>query len=511
MITNLKFTMVKYNKILVDENNVVGDEIQSSNIVNLSSVPNSVLTTVLARIPKIPQKLSFMRINGLLMYEKHTKTLVNTAMSHKKVTVVVDDKDKHQHNKVKNLMKNMKFIMVTKISLIGNMDKTIVRKTSGYEQKVTNFHHRSSTMKMLGCDSINISKLNNYKHITIVQTNDDRASSIDGIILVCNTNKIPYNVEHYHTSYNESWLTTSRNIKSIRYQATDFVKDILPDNDNLWNYKTGYCDLIMTDNGLMKLDFPKINKQPKPSNVDNWIQWIIDKIRNMFMVVVTKIEQYIKRKDDKRTNSNVDKKTKNRKSSKPKLAFSTLSAVNLLNTVVGISASVQKKNASNDIKKANKYIARLQLSKILTKIGVSGDKTELNTKQSDMFNAYMASTMSYNVTEAITLANSMAAKDYRSNIRKHMVLTTCIAVTVLMYKKMIMRSIITLTLCAVGVYTNIIYIQIFIALLNILVFPNFLFFVIDLLALFVESVLNDDDTEVYRAILYFLIKCLLLL
>lgn len=72
-------------------------------------------------------------------------------------------------------------------------------------------------------------------------------------------------------------------------------------------------------------------------------------------------------------------------------------------------------NASASIKKSNKLLAMMYLNKILAKIGASGDKTILSKKMDDETAAYFTHTQSYNATDAIIVANNLAAKTNRKN------------------------------------------------------------------------------------------------
>jgi hypothetical protein len=71
-------------------------------------------------------------------------------------------------------------------------------------------------------------------------------------------------------------------------------------------------------------------------------------------------------------------------------------------------------------------IADMQVNKNLSKVGPGGDKTFLNKKRSKVFNSYIAGITSYNVADATTVANNIAAKNHRHHTFNALVMSTTV-------------------------------------------------------------------------------------
>lgn len=72
--------------------------------------------------------------------------------------------------------------------------------------------------------------------------------------------------------------------------------------------------------------------------------------------------------------------------------------------------SLQKHNASREIKEANKALASMQMNKMAAKTGILGDKVKAYQQHNHAYNAYLVGATSYNITDSVNIANQLAIK-----------------------------------------------------------------------------------------------------
>jgi uncharacterized membrane protein YhdT len=183
----------------------------------------------------------------------------------------------------------------------------------------------------------------------------------------------------------------------------------------------------------------------------------------------------------------------------------------VIGLTAGIVASLIPKNPNEDVKRVNKILARMQLNKMLSRSGVSGDKTILSQKTSTTFDAYLATLTSYNIQEALIIANNSAASAYRKKKYILLMITVLVILAMSIFTGTVLQSIVIAGICVIDYIIDfmpnesIFPLIATVSSLNIpIIFANLSFTII-------EMIYKDDKTIMYRMILYLLITCSLLL
>lgn len=419
--------------ITVTSQNIIGSLPTFSKYINISSAPNDVVMTTIARIPNTLNKITPLSLNGRSRYIHDTK-LIMTPGKIDKVVMIIDEDDMNRDIKIRNICARNKYQCIGKIMFKKEKSKCDDKSGSVTIERFANQHHKKSVITALAAGVYHSGVIKNLTYATIVKTDDDHAGSIAGLTVALNMRGVSFHIVHGHVTYDEGWITSRKRIKFMKVTPRKNISDINPEDDKLWQYKTGYDNYFNTDKGpceVTMLTSDNINQKGK-------MQAIFTKIKNMF----TRVKQWIIKmfKIKEKTNNN-----------EHKLAWTEIirTCSNMTNTTCLTYSVSQDTNASSQIKKANKLISSMQVNKMLAKVGPTGDKTILNKGKDAAFDAYIAATTSYNVSDAVIHANNLSAKQNRKNRLMSMYLSTTITVTYLILMQYHMLAITVLTLALI--------------------------------------------------------------
>lgn len=291
------------NRVVVDINKVVGSLEEFSHVVNLSSLPHGMISTLIATIPNIKADVKVLDLypKVILMKDGTYKTAhFKGTMKKRPVTFIVDEDDKSYDIKIKNVSTFNRFIGTGIIEIKrqrqnrrGTIDK------NGKIIRVGNHHHTNDTFKILSLTQFSAKKASTISFVTIVSTKDDRAGSIAGLTYAASISNVKFEIEKANVAYSECWLTTSR-----KYVVSDMLNDKVIEgqtvklDDKYWNYKTGYGDHIMSDKGVHKLNFDFKQKKKEENNwIDELIKMFVSKISGWISALAKWFKERTNKKD----------------------------------------------------------------------------------------------------------------------------------------------------------------------------------------------------------------------
>jgi hypothetical protein len=358
---------------------------------------------------------------SLIRYNHVTKSVIKNGPKKKiPLMIIVDEDDRNQDNKIKNIIVKGKVDYKGKIML--KREKSKATKDS-MKLMVTyiNQHHTREIADRLAAHYVRDDKIKNLDKARIIKTNDDHAGSIAGMTQYFNTRGVPFEIITQNVKYPEGWLTTKNHNNKLEITTTSISVDVNPQNDVNWRYRVGYDLYVESGKGPCLCKIVGTNKN-KPNGKSNKFYSFLNKIKENIKFLYNKLESMFNK-----LFSVVFRQTKNKKTPGPtkpktskldetKLSFTpiNLTAVaGVVNSVCFSSSVTAPRNASKEINESNNLIAKAQVSKMLAKTGAGGDKTILNKKMSTAQTSYIAGMTSYNVNDAINSANQAAAKSNR--------------------------------------------------------------------------------------------------
>jgi hypothetical protein len=401
-----------------------GDVPKAIGYVNLSSAPTDEVNRTIAAHKSTDLDIKMMSLHGKTHYNYLTETLI---VSQKRIPVlfVIDEDDKNADIKIRNVCRMAKYSCVGK--MIYMLEKSKHRPTldQGTLKRFANHHHTIDTMKLLSAKPLNLEQLDNTVESFIMKTYDDCAGSIAGLTVALNRLKIPFEVQSAKITYEEGWISTKRDITRLGFDRVAPVSDINPCNDKQWKMKAGYTNYVDSDKGPSCIKFK--SEKPKTKNI---FERAWDRIKNFFEHVVYIAKNWMKMRRPQPT------------APEDNLAWTIIPATVPMtaNTLVFAWTSNVPDNANSDIKKANKLIANMQTSKMLAKVGPSGDKTMLNAKITDEYASYVAGVTSYNVADATITANAIAAKKNRARKFEGAILSSSLTIGYLLIAGYVLLS-----------------------------------------------------------------------
>lgn len=393
--------MTKYTKITVTSNGSTGKIPTKSKIVNISSAPHAEVARTISAQASAGLDFNFVDLHGSTCYI-HSIGTTKYPTKQTRVLFVVDEDDRNADIKIRNIIRRSKYNMVGKMIYNIEKSKHKITKMNGLKGRYINQHHTMEIIKQLQARQFNPEHVENVVEAVIVRTYDDCAGSIAGLTVVLNKYGVPFEIENAVVNYPEGWLTTKKDVmKMAMSSGYKGLSDILPENDKFWKYKLGYSQYVDTDRGPAKM---LIKKE-------------VDKRENIVITKLKGVMKWLKGKMKKMIGIIKGLFTHSKPKPEIRLAWSTLPKVvpSTVNMFALIRSMMVEQNASRDIKKANEIIATMNLNKMLSKVGPGGNKNILQTKLTDSSSAYIAMTQSFNTTEAITVANNLAAKANRKN------------------------------------------------------------------------------------------------
>lgn len=418
--------------IIVSSDTLVGRVPEFSKYINLSSAPHMTVAQVISRIPSAKKNATALSLNGRATYINSMKTF-SVHGKNDKIIFILDDDDSNKDIKVRNICARNRYKCIGKV--IFKKEKPKYQSNDNYTlmERIANHHHKRSVLTKLVAGTFDPSHVKNVNYVTIVKTDDDHAGSIAGLTVALNMRGVNYHVANGHVEYPEGWITSKKRINCMQIVPRKSLCDINPENDKNWNFKTGYDAYFNSDMGPCAVTMVSQVQGPNISK----IEMIIDKIKHLFEKMKNWITGLFKNKRDFN-------------GTKHKLAWTNIikTGANVVNTTCLTYSLSRPTNASKEIKKANSLISSMQINKMLSKVGPTGDKTFLNKKQNDAFNAYITATTSYNVTDAITHANVLTAKKNRVQRLLGMYLSTAATLT---YYTITYNYIMFITILAISV------------------------------------------------------------
>lgn len=482
------------NKIIITEDNIIGKFINKTNkFINLSSLQTGAVKALLLRIPNLAKNVEMLQIAGGTMFDSKTMRPKIVRKKNLILSYVVDSDDKKYNIKIANIGKIAKIVPINIIVLRSDFNKSMKKpKQAGTVVRIANYHHTKKVMDEINAKVLTVNLITNINKAVIVQTKDDRAGSIDGIKLLLNIRSIPFDIEKINIGYNEAWLTSKTNKYKLMLKDTSYANDKSPDNDATWAFKAGYCDYISTDKGTKRITIKKNDNKTPFDKINDFIKKVWVKLTSAFDYIMNWF--------------------------KPTTKTTTTVASTLLPSIIIVSNSVASvieanlpQNAKKDIKEANKIITKMQLNKMIAKSGISGNKEILAEKTSDSFNAYLASMTSYGATDAVAMANSLAASKYKT---RKQILVAIITVVIIVFNMLTGQTIVltaSLTLIIMNYYLDFIKGGTLFLILNVLASTNLLMLLTTLAISIIETSIKDRKTATYRTVLYLIVTCLTLL
>lgn len=488
-----------YSKILITEDNIIGDKFKSDKVLNLTSVPHNTLKTILNRISTAPTKMKFVPLSNNIIFDENNGGKNNIKGKKTIVTIVVDNDDKKYDVKIKSLQVNMNYQMVTLIKISSNIKKKNPKRKTGKIVRVVNFNHTREVLDTLNATILTSKIVNSASLVTLIKTSGSRCASMSAMIMILNQYSVPYQVEHQKVSYNQTWIDfpTKYDFQFIKQKDTN---DNLVQDDTMWNLKQGYVEYQTTLQGIRKIKNTQLQNKKKEKASKSKIFDIMCKICNFFKRIIDKIKAKLNKSN--KTKDNDDQ-------IKFKTAGTLLSPiVHILPHVTAIYISTIPKNAQPDIKDANKVIADAQLSKMLAKSGVAGDKTILNRKRSHASNAYYAGMTSYNMMDSMVTANGMAASNYKVKRSMALLLLLLILIIIGIIHSSITSVMAGLMLMIIDFYADILKANRLTYIIAILTSINVSQLLVNVFALMIETNISDSKTAVYRSAVITLVSCL---
>lgn len=481
---------MKCNKIIITIDNIIGSEIKSKRIMNLSSIPAQLLKVVFTRFSYEMKGIKFLDLYNSSIFDAKTgkrKILIKTKTF---VTFVVDSDDGTKDIKMRNIIKTCGVVAVSIIVLKAPAIRTNDDELPiGKAIRFAHCGHTKTIMNTLNANAMTTSNIQSLSVATVVRTGDRRCGSIAGILLCAEMYKIRIVKETQKIVYNESWIDTNKKQFAIFVDDRPVASDVIPSADIYWRYRTGYTDYIMTDQGVRRCC---INNKIKET--------VWDKIKRIIKNTWTRLVNFIFNKTQK--NKDVD-------NNKVKVAMTIFHvAPSLTCHLSSLIMSSTVKNASKDIKSANKIIAKMQINKMVSRSGLSGDKTMLANVFSPAFDAYIASTQSYNTTDAITTANNLAAAKYKT---QRMMVNAILLIIIMIVAIITGNAIILIISTLIVIFDYFINLPNDTLLYYILACVcsfNLMSLVINLVALIAEYSIKDDKTKSMRAAMYFVALCI---
>jgi hypothetical protein len=273
-----------------------------------------------------------------------------------------------------------------------------------------------------------VDALENNIAIQIIQTSDDRAGSIAGMTVMANDLEKPFTIEQVRVSYKECWLCSKKDPRRMKIKTTSTVKDTMPEGDKHWRYKTGYGDMVDTSKGIVKQDDYKKQKPINKRVTKGLLELTIAKVKSLLRWIGNKAVALGHKITDLVSGKQpTEIPRKRRKHVTKTMSVGILRPIATVANLTSLSACINTPaNASSEIAEANRLIADMQVNKNLSKVGPGGDKTFLNKKRSKVFNSYIAGITSYNVADATTVANNIAAKNHRHHTFNALVMSTTV-------------------------------------------------------------------------------------
>jgi hypothetical protein len=396
----------------VTSDSMVGDLPKFSKYINLSSAPNDTVAITIGKMSQISMNARSVSLNGRCRYIHDTKNII-TLGKPEKVVVVLDEDDFNKDIKVRNICARNNYSCVGKIIFRKEKSKNDDNTGNTLIERFANHHHKRSVLKSLNAGTFNNGIVKNISYGTVVKTNDDHAGSIAGLTVALNMRGISFHVTHAQVAYPEGWITTRKRINRMDVKRKQHVADINPEDDKMWAYKTGYDNYFNTDLGPSEV---KMLEQNEKKRNDSLMLMIIRKVQK----VIVRVGEWLLTK--------LGRKQRKTNETKHKLAWTEIvkHCANVTNTTCLTYAVRQENNPGKQIKEANKLISTMQVNKMLSKVGPTGDKTSLTKRKDSVFDAYMTAATSYNIGDATTHANNQAAKQNRSNRLSAMYVSTAI-------------------------------------------------------------------------------------
>lgn len=291
---------MKVSRITIDVDTIVGTIENCKQIMNLSSLPQGMVSTVTDRIPTLDAKIKSVDLYpNVVETSNGTVAIVKFKGIDKKrpMIFIIDDDDNNADAKIRNISKINKYVCIgiieiktQKATRLGTTDK------NGKIIRVGNHNHTKEIFKMLSLTQFSAAKASSISYVTIISTKDDRAGSIAGLTYAATINKVKFEVERANVTYNECWMCTKRKyeLKDLIMAKTD-VDSPLKTDDRYWNYKTGYGDMMKTSEGVRKIEMNK----PNSSKKENWFEKLMKFFINIIKDIVEKVSNmFWKRKKD---------------------------------------------------------------------------------------------------------------------------------------------------------------------------------------------------------------------
>lgn len=482
---------MKYSKVTISEHNIVGNAVQSTKLINLSSINEQMVRVIMTRIPNLSTNLKFLRLNNGMIFDCNTGKPTNKSKNKTIVTIVVDEDDTSRDKKIISLSKHMNIVMVSLVVLSGRRKIQVPKTRTGKLTRFCNYHHTDTVADKLNAFPMSVAAVNNASYLTIIKTPSSSLSHISGMLLYCNSLNKAYEIEEESVFYDKGWMSVVKKTP-FKFIGKNYTSDKLVTQQQQWQKKVGYTIYLPTTNGIKSIDIQQRDKIRKKKNkFIVMLQNTYNSIKN----VLQRVYQWLTR----------NKKTK----ADTRLAFSVVSSVvDCSCHASAVITSMQSKNASRDIKRANKVIATMQMNKMLAKTGIGGNKTMLSEKQSSAFNAYLTAITSYNMTDALVNANNLAASRYKvvKTISILGMYAILLPYSMLTYKVPLL--VMTVILFIVDYYTDILPGPQLAYVIGVLYSTNFLQMSINLVALSVENVIGDNKTAFYRSLVFALLACL---
>lgn len=475
---------------MINTNTTVGDKIKSRKIVNLTSVCDQIVTIFLSRITTFNEAPIYMKLDNGLVFDAITGDPINKRRTKNLVTYVIDEDDPISEIKIKSLLSNMGLVPVTVIKISSKTKMNKPSNRSGKIIRYASYQHTKEVMDNLNACEITQSNLNTASSVTIIKTGGCRCAGVASIILACNMYDISYEIENERVKYRKTWIECPMKIK-VKFEKASQVNDKLISEDYRWRKKLGYANYLNTNKGMKDTILGDAKNKIKKSVFQRIFEILKDlwaKVKSVFVPI------------------------KNKKDNSPTVAFSVIpKIVQVAPHVSAMITSTQSKNAATDIKKANKAIAGMQLNKMLAKSGISGNKTILNEKRSPAMDSYIAGMTSFNVTDAITNANNLAASRYKTVKTLSVLATISIMVPYALLFNKTFILIISIILLLVDYYADILPANQLIYVISVLLANNILVFSLNLLALITEKAISENKTASYRSLAFLIVTCMTLL
>lgn len=513
--------MKKKDKAIVTLTTITGQIDNVTCICNLSSVPQWAMAMITNRFVDSKRNITTFSIQAQMTYDTIANERVNQYKRKKEMHFMIDADDKNIDNKIKNIcfMNNWKMagrIVVMEENSVNKSSNTVGR----IGVRIASHHHTKQMMTTLMAKQLISADVNSLINATLVKTNDDRCGSVAGLTHILASLSIPFIVDMCKVAYIESWIATGKLLNKCSFDVTTTTSDVLPDGDKGWQNKLGYGDLVMTDKGIKRMKIKIINKKNKSEKRNNMLTCIFNFFKNCIAYIKGFFFNNAKETDMKQADKvntqtkqktiNVKKQGKNKKV-KTKLAFGYMGALNVTASIAMMYNRSYRLDASKDIRKANKILSDMQLSKMQSKTGIIGDKSLASMKRSDAFNAYIVSTTSYNVTDATTTANQLAVKRRQKLDDNSLLIFTLIAIIISVVAG---NSLIALIAGSIGLIAFIIkHINRLSAvmLVTALCSANIYLIMFAIIVALVEELSLNKDTEMIRSLFYIVTSCLIII